>query len=427
MRKVAALGIWLLFVGTGWRLLGTCLPSGSERFYLLIAPFAAGCIFIFAERPWSLLGSESRRWLVLAGGLFALTLAIGMFVWGPRYVASPRFLSELGVALYFFAGVGILLSFLRWLLRISFCRIAALFPEGGGIRSAVAEWMPTLLMAALAFPYFMALSYVHRFKFPNEGTPRTKLSREYEEVLLTTEDGLRLQAWFIPAKEPSSRTVVLCHGLGMNREFFLPWTELADELDANVLMFDFRGHGDSDGRTVTLGGNEKRDVRAAVEWLRKAKPESAKQIVGLGISMGSGALIRAGAELDLPLDAFILDSGFAASCDLTDNVLAPLPAWMRPWLIGVGMPLANLHAGCDVGNLRPEDAIGKLRAPVLIVHSQQDRLIPPSHAERLAANAAAPKRLTLFSTQSHSDLIFAEPQAYRDQVRTFLKPLLAAN
>ncbi|MFO0866887.1 MAG: alpha/beta fold hydrolase [Gemmataceae bacterium] len=426
MRIVAALGVWSLIVGAGWHFLGSWLPSASERFYLLIAPFSAGCILILAERPWRLLWSESRRWLVLAGFLFALTLSVGVFIWGPRYVGSPRFLGELGVALYLFAGVGIFLSFVRWLFRIAFRRIAAVFPDWRGVRPLIAEWMPTMLMASLAFPYFMALSYVHRFKFPNEGTPLTKLDRPFEQVALTTDDGLRLQAWFIPAKEPSSRTVVLCHGLGTNREFFLPWIALADELDANVLMFDFRGHGDSDGRTVTLGGNEKHDVRAAVDWVRTTKPEAGKQIVGLGISMGSGALIFAGAELDQPLDAFILDSGFAASCDLTDNILAPLPACVRPWMTGVGMPLANLHAGCDVGALRPEDAIGKLRAPVLIVHSQQDRLIPPSHAERLAAHAAFPKRMTLFSTKSHSDLIFADPQAYRDEVRTFLRPLLAA-
>lgn len=425
MRKTAALGVWLATAVVGWHFLQSRVPSGSERFYFLLAPFAAGCILIIAERPWSLLWSESRRWLVLAGILFAATLGIGVFVWGPRYVASPRFIAELGVALYFFAGVGILLSFVRWLFRLVFHRIAARCPSWSGLRPAVSEWAPTLLMAALALPYFMALSYVHRFKFPNEGTPLSKLDRPFEHVALMTEDGLTLQAWYIPAKEPSSRTMLLCHGLGLNREFFLPWTALADELDANVLMFDFRGHGDSDGRTVTLGGNEKRDVRAAIDWLRSCKPESAKQIVGLGISMGSGALIRAGAELDRPLDAYILDSGFAASCDLTDNILAPLPSCVRPWLTSVGMPLASLHAGYDVGNLRPEDAIGQLRAPVLIVHSQQDRLIPPSHAERLAAHAAQPKRVVFFSTRGHSDLIFAEPQAYRDEVRSFLRPLLS--
>jgi len=104
--------------------------------------------------------------------------------------------------------------------------------------------------------------------------------------------------------------------------------------------------------------------------------------------MGSAALLRAAAELERPLDAVIVDSGFASALDLTDSILAAFPAPLRPCLTLPGVPLASLHAGCWLPEVRPEDRIGLIRAPVLIVHSRRDALIPFAHGLRLHERAA---------------------------------------
>ena len=66
---------------------------------------------------------------------------------------------------------------------------------------------------------------------------------------------------------------------------------------ANVLLFDFRGHGESDGHTVRFGAGERRDVLAAVAYLRERRPGQARQVVGLGVSMGAATLTLAAAEV----------------------------------------------------------------------------------------------------------------------------------
>ena len=71
-------------------------------------------------------------------------------------------------------------------------------------------------------------------------------------------------------------------------------------LAANVLLFDFRGHGDSDGHTVSLGRHERLDVLAAVHYLRPQRAEQARMAMGLGISMGASALTHAAAEIEPP-------------------------------------------------------------------------------------------------------------------------------
>ena len=71
-------------------------------------------------------------------------------------------------------------------------------------------------------------------------------------------------------------------------------------LAANVLLFDFRGHGDSDGHTISLGRHERLDVLAAVHYLRAQRAEQARTVMGLGISMGASALTHAAAEIEPP-------------------------------------------------------------------------------------------------------------------------------
>jgi alpha-beta hydrolase superfamily lysophospholipase len=268
-------------------------------------------------------------------------------------------------------------------------------------RAFLRKVLPALLLIPMAIPYLGGVMYVHRLKMPNLATPLELLGREYEDVAFTTDDGLTLRGWFIPASSPAPRTLLICHGLGINRSHVLSYVAAADALGAHVFLFDFRGHGESDGHTVSIGYREKLDVRAAVRYLRQQRPAEAGTIIGLGLSMGSAALIRAAAELDEPLSGLILDSGFAGVAELTDNVLAIFPAPLRPLIAAPGLLLASLHAGCDLSAVRPVEQIGHVHAPVLFIHAREDRLIPVEHAARLFAAAIEPKSVWIAETGDH--------------------------
>lgn len=187
-------------------------------------------------------------------------------------------------------------------------------------------------------------------------------------------------------------------------------------------MFDFRGHGESDGHTVSLGYHEKQDVLAAVTYLRRERPEQSRELIGLGISMGSAALVRAAAEVEPPLDAVILDSAFTSALELTSSVLAVFPSSIQPLLTAPGIPLASLHAGCPLQEIRPVDQVAHLRAPVLFIHSRDDILIPATHAVQLHANALEPKMLWISPTQGHASSLSESEAEYLGQVVRFLSP-----
>src|SRR5207237_8058214 len=64
----------------------------------------------------------------------------------------------------------------------------------------------------------------------------------------------------------------------------------------NCLAIDFRAHGQSAGQLTTFGATEKRDVLAAIHWLREHHADESKPIVGVGANMGAAALISAAAD-----------------------------------------------------------------------------------------------------------------------------------
>ena len=240
---------------------------------------------------------------------------------------------------------------------------------------------------------------------PNPERPAALADRPFETVSFETTDGYTLSGWFIPARSPSSRTLLICHGMGANRSAFLSHLPVGDALHANVLMFDFRGHGDSEGHTISFGDREQLDVLAAIRFLRTQKSEQSRQLIALGVSMGAASLTGAAARVEPPLDAVVLDSGFAAAGELADSYLGWLPHCLRPILMVPGMPLLSLDAGCRLDDVRPIESIGRLRAPVLVIHSRDDRLVPVEHAERLYAAASAPKVLWIVDAGGHGGAI----------------------
>ena len=132
----------------------------------------------------------------------------------------------------------------------------------------------------------------------------------YEDVHFATPDGVNLEGWFIPAD--SNRVVICNHFMGANRQGFpahlrewrrntpgfeidfLPRYKALHDAGYNVLAYDLRNHGQSEGTITTLGYAEVDDVRGAVAYLLTRPEVNPKRIGLVGCSMGSAVAIRAG-------------------------------------------------------------------------------------------------------------------------------------
>ncbi len=265
-------------------------------------------------------------------------------------------------------------------------------------------------------------SLVHRIKIGNPPASEEYAYMPIEEVCFTTEDGLMLSGWFVPENNSDS-TVLICHGLGANKGNFVEFVNLFLGRGYNSLIFDFRGHGDSDGHTCTFGLFETADVRAAVDWLKQQRPEQSKHVFGLGSSMGAMALVRTAAS-DQRIEAVVLDSCFVSAAALARQHLGRIPI-VGPAYGSLLLLSISVHAGASIWDLNAGDAIAQISPrPVLLIHGQDDFVIPPANLSILYNAAAEPKDKWL-GPGPHSNIMTTDFEGYQARVLEFFKRTLA--
>lgn len=209
---------------------------------------------------------------------------------------------------------------------------------------------------------------------------------EFEKISFITDDNITLRGWFIPHKNPKSKTIILMHGYPADKGDILPSTAyLAQEY--NLLLFDFRYLGASGGSYSTIGIKETKDLKAAVNWL---KSRGINEVGVWGFSVGGAVALMA--ATDTPeIKAIISDSSYASLKLLTPD-LYRLPGLRYPlgWMSGLW---AKLLLNIDIYKDSPQKAGQELKLPILIIHSQSDKVIPFTHGlllqQALSNNAKA--------------------------------------
>lgn len=230
----------------------------------------------------------------------------------------------------------------------------------------------------------------------------------FRDVSLTTADGVNLAAWYVPASLPSSilnaPTILLAHGLLDSKRVLLHLVPWLHEAGYNVMLLDFRGHGDSEKRPTTIGRQEVLDVQAALDWLEAEGVGD--RVGGLGMSMGAAALVNTAVK-DNRLDALVLDSLFAnwSDTDFAKDYRLP-PDWLVP----------------DVPN--PEELLPDVHVPVLIIHGTADILTGVEHAYRLYDAANEPKELWI-NDSGHAWSSWTYPEVYQQKILDFFNSTLA--
>ncbi|HEY7463240.1 MAG TPA: alpha/beta hydrolase [Candidatus Limnocylindria bacterium] len=240
---------------------------------------------------------------------------------------------------------------------------------------------------------------------------------------LTASDGARLAAWYIPAgngASPRGPTVVLAHGYGGNKSSMLGVAEILHQR-YNLVLFDFRNHGQSTGTQTTQGLLEANDLRAVLGWLREAKGPD--RVAVLGQSMGGASALNE-AVGDRQVDALILDSLHAT---LSNAVQARLDRQHYPlslpgaWAILLG---GLLRTGQDMSAVDPVSLIGRFDRPVLIIAGGRDDAIGANDPQDLLAAAQsgqAQAELRVCPEANHGQPVERCRGDYADWVLGFLE------
>lgn len=252
-----------------------------------------------------------------------------------------------------------------------------------------------LLLAAAPMPGLADRLVYFPTRALDGGTPAA-FGLPYQDVALTAADGVRLHAWWVPAPQPR-RVVLFLHGNAGNISHRLDKLAVLAGLDASVLLLDYRGYGRSEGTPDEAGTY--RDADAAYAWLRR-RGESPQSIVAYGESLGGPIATDLAARQ--ALGGLVLESAPA-------SILA-VAQYHYPWL-----PVSwFLSVRYDALERLP-----RVRAPLLVLHSPRDEIVPFAMAEALYAAAPGRKRLVRLAG-GHNDGFVVAAEVYQAALREFL-------
>ena len=221
---------------------------------------------------------------------------------------------------------------------------------------------------------------------------------DYETLTLQTVDGEQLHGWYVPAQEARA-TLLFCHGNAGNISHRLESLRIFHALGLNVLMFDYRGYGQSTGKPSEAGTY--RDADAAWRHLLDERRLSPREIIIAGRSLGA-AVAADLASRTVPA-AVVLESAFIS----VPAMVAEIYPWLPPGLPGL----------YQYDNL---EKLAQITRPLLIVHSREDEIIPFAHAQTLLAEAGEPVQL-LELHGGHNDGILLSRTDYVHGLQVFLE------
>lgn len=206
-----------------------------------------------------------------------------------------------------------------------------------------------------------------------------------EEVDLTAADGIRIKAWYSPAPSPDAKTVVFFHGNGGRLASYRSVYIAARQQGLGILAVEYRGYGGSEGSPTEQGLYA--DGRAGVEYLLKDKVITPEKLVIMGLSLGTGVATKLATEYDAHL--LVLAAPFRSIAAVAAE---------RYWYVPVEYLVKD-----------PFDSfarIDKVKMPLFIFHSRDDRIVPYVMGVQLYGAAKVDKRLFTLEEQGHNNIDF---------------------
>ncbi|PKN94735.1 MAG: hypothetical protein CVU44_02690 [Chloroflexi bacterium HGW-Chloroflexi-6] len=282
-----------------------------------------------------------------------------------------------------------------------------------------------LLSFYLLFSAAFAWTWAERMVQPAQhavccATPES-FGAAYENVTLTTVDGIKLSGWYIPSQ--NSAAVILLHGYGGDRTSTLVHAEMLSRHGFGVLLYDQRASGESQGESLSWGWRDIADVEAALAFLRKRPEVTSPQFGVLGCSTGAEIAIGAGAQFD-EIGAVIADGAYYA--DIRDTW--PPYAEFKDWLGWPVYPLFLTFMEWRSGASAPmslTEAVAQIAPRPLLLIAAGENGYEQWRAERYYRAALQPKEYWVVEGADHCGGPAAQPEAYETHIVSFFNQLKA--
>ncbi len=274
-----------------------------------------------------------------------------------------------------------------------------------------------LIAIILIAAWLLAGRATRRWKPDPACTPDT-YHLPFEHVTFTARDGVRLGGR-LTGEQGRRPVVIFCAGLFGSMDGDTGLVPAFYKAGFDVLQFDWRGHGISDGQRVTLGIDESKDLVGAIDFLQA---RGVKRIGLLGFSMGAGVALRVAAQ-DERARCIIADGANRHLFHVIQEAFrSRIGLALKPfaWLVVKFIELRL--GGISLDEASPLGEVGKISPrPVLFIHGGSDPFVSLADQEALFAACGDPKTLWRVEGAGHREAEKVEPEAYRERVTGFFK------
>ncbi|PID22340.1 alpha/beta hydrolase [Sporosarcina sp. P3] len=246
--------------------------------------------------------------------------------------------------------------------------------------------------------------------------------QEFEEMHMPSRDGVDLTGYYLAAKQPTDKLVILTHGyLGHAKQMGLYGQYYHEELGYNIFMPNARGHGKSGGDYYGFGWPDRLDV---MDWTKLLVGEMGThtQVIYHGLSMGAATVLMASGEnLPKQVKAIIADSPYQSVYQLFAYQLDRmfhLPAF--PLLDNMSL-LTSARAGYSLKEADALSAVQRATVPILYIHGNADTFVPTEMTKELFEKTKSDAELFLVDDANHGEAFVMEQEAYKRKVVEFLE------
>ncbi len=244
----------------------------------------------------------------------------------------------------------------------------------------------------------------------------------FERIEMMSFDGLRLRGYYLQAKQPTRKTVILAHGYsGTAKTNMGSLAQLYHEtFGFNVLMPDNRGHGESEGNYIGFGWHDRLDYLKWIGLVIQRTGQDA-QIVLHGISMGGATVLRTVGE-DLPeqVKCVIADCAYTSVFDILSyqaKRMYKLPPYPLVPLVSL---VCKLRAGYFIGEASTLKQVSKTTKPILFIHGDEDTFVPTEMVYRLYEVSNGEKELFIVTQAGHGMAYVVDEEGYARKTKDFL-------
>jgi len=266
--------------------------------------------------------------------------------------------------------------------------------------------MLKIIIIAIAIAW-MAMEILQKFERINTFFPESDFdastedfSTGLEDIYFEAKDGTKLHGWFLPA--PESRSILIfAHGNAGNISHRIQKIQLLNKIGISVFIFDYRGYGKSFGKPTEKGMY--RDIAGAVSLVKGRLRSPADKLIFYGESLGGAAVIDYLYEYpeDQKHSLVILEGTFTSAVDMAKIIYPFIPSFI------VRTRLDNASK------------IAHLKAPLLILHSTNDPVVPYKFGQKLYDLAGVPKKIVALSG-GHCTAFAEETDLYLVSIRDFV-------